>query len=260
MMDPKQAKETVRDQFSRNAEKYVTSSIHAKGDDLPLLVEWLEPGADWQVLDAATGGGHVSKALSPFVAQIVATDLTKEMLAAARKHLIEEGCDNVGFVVADAEDLPFLDDSFDAVTCRIAAHHFPDPGRFITEAARVLKRGGKLLLIDNVVPEEARLDLFINTLEKLRDESHVRCCSLAQWTGWMKDAGLEVRKQRVRKKTFEFPTWVRRTARTEEQVKQVESHILKADKDLQEYCGLVLKDGAIRSITIDEWMVVAGKE
>lgn len=259
MMDPKQAKETVRDQFSRNAEKYVSSNTHAKADDLSLLVEWLEPRADWQALDVATGGGHVSKVLSPHVAQVFATDLTKEMLAAARNHLLGEGCHNIGFVVADAESLPFLDGSFDAVTCRIAAHHFPDPGRFIMEAVRVLKPGGKLLLIDNVVPEDVRLDAFINTLEKLRDESHVRCCSQLQWTGWMKEAGLEILNQRVRKKTFEFPSWVRRTARSEEQVKRVESHILQAEKGLQEYCGLVMKDGAISSITIDEWMVVLRK-
>lgn len=259
MMDPKQAKEKVQDQFSRNAEKYVSSSTHAKADDLSLLVEWLHPQADWHVLDIATGGGHVSKALSPRVEHIFATDLTKEMLAAARKHLEGEGCRNIWFMVADAENLPFLEGSFDAVTCRIAAHHFPDPERFVREAARVLKPGGKFLLIDNVVPEALHLDSFINTLEFLRDESHVRCCSQVQWTDWMKEAGLDVLNQRIRKKTFEFPTWVRRTARSEEQVKRVESHILRADKAVQEYCGLVMKDGGISSITIDEWMVVLRK-
>lgn len=117
-------KETVKDQFARNAEKYVTSETHAKGDDLALMVEWMQPKGDWTVLDIATGGGHVTKHLSPHVAHIFATDLTREMLATAQRHL-SRTCENVWYMVADAEELPFLDQTFDVVTCRIAAHHFP---------------------------------------------------------------------------------------------------------------------------------------
>lgn len=103
------------------------------------------------------------------------------------------------------------------------------------------------------------MDAFINTLEKLRDDSHVRCCDRVQWTGWMSNAGLEKVNERLRKKTFDFPAWVRRTAESGEQVKRVEAHILQADKDVQGYCGVVMKDGVIRSITIDEWMVMLKK-
>jgi ubiquinone/menaquinone biosynthesis C-methylase UbiE len=251
-------KESVKNQFARNAEKYVVSETHAKGEDLPLLVEWLEPKADWLVLDIATGGGHVTKQVSPYVSQVFATDLTKEMLATAQKH-VKTDCDNVWFIVADAENLPFLDESFDAVTCRIAAHHFPNPQQFFREAARVLKPGGKFLLIDNVAANEDRIDEFVNKLEKLRDESHVRCYRVDEWTEWAKDASLDLKKSRTRKKTFDFPTWVRRTTTSEEQVNQVKQHLLQADTDLQEYCGLKMTTGEISSIHIDEWMAVFEK-
>lgn len=258
MEDHRKIKETVKNVFSRNAEKYVTSGTHAKGDDLDLLVEWLQPRPNWQALDIATGGGHVSKRLSPHVSQVFATDLTREMLAAARNHL-RAGCDNVRFIVADAENLPFLDETFDAVTCRIAAHHFPDAAAFIREASRVLKPGGRLLLIDNIVPDDKRIDAFVNTLEKLRDESHGRCYSISEWSAWLAASNLSIKRDRTRKKTFEFPSWVRRTTRSEEQVRRVERHILEADDELKAYIGVVLADGQIVNIHIDEWMVLAEK-
>jgi ubiquinone/menaquinone biosynthesis C-methylase UbiE len=259
MNDNEQIKETVKEQFRKKAEKYVTSETHAKGDDLSLMLDWLNPQADWNVLDIATGGGHVSKQLSPYVRHIFSTDLTREMLATAQKHLAPY-CNNVWFMVADAENLPFLDGTFDIVTCRIAAHHFPNPQNFICEAGRVLKPGGKLLLIDNIVPDDERVDEFVNKLEKYRDRSHVRCYRVNDWTDWAQDADLEIEQSRLRKKTFDFPTWVRRTTESENQVEQVCQHILQADKALQEYCGLLLNDGEISSINIDEWMVLFMKK
>ncbi|MCZ8517929.1 MULTISPECIES: class I SAM-dependent methyltransferase [Paenibacillus] len=252
-------KDQVRDQFTRNASRYVTSTTHAKGDDLGRLADWLELQPQWKVLDIATGGGHTAKTLAPLVKTVIAVDLTRPMLETART-FISESYDNVEYVVADAEDLPFLDDTFDAVTCRIAAHHFPSPERFVREAARVLKPGGRLLLIDNVVPDDDALDAFVNRLELLRDESHVRCHRIGEWEEWMRQAGMSGLASRTRKKTFDYTTWVRRTARSEDQVDTVTQHILLADARLQQYIGLVRQpDGAISRIHIDEWMAVARK-
>ncbi|WP_231514904.1 class I SAM-dependent methyltransferase [Oceanobacillus salinisoli] len=115
-----------------------------------MLVDWLSPDLQMSVLDIATGGGHVAKTLSPFVQTVFATDLTKEMLAVTANYLHDYK--NIHYVIADAEDLPFLDQSFDIVTCRIAAHHFQDKERFIQGVKRVLKDDGKFLFIDNVTP------------------------------------------------------------------------------------------------------------
>jgi ubiquinone/menaquinone biosynthesis C-methylase UbiE len=251
-------KEAVQNQFAKNAEKYVKSETHAKADDLNQLVEWLSPGADWLCLDIATGGGHVTKAISPHVAHVFATDLTQPMLEAAQKHL-KESCDNVFYVVADAEALPFLSESFDAVTCRIAAHHFPNPQAFVNEVSRVLKPGGKFLLIDNIAPEDKKLDLFVNTLEKLRDESHVRSYSIAEWMNWINDSALREQQSLIRKKTFPYPVWVRRTAKSEQQVQQVTQYIEAAEKEIHEYFSVVVQDGQIVSLQVDEWMALFEK-
>lgn len=258
MSEDKQAKARVKEIFGKNAEKYVTSDTHSKGDDLQLMLEWLVPQTDWLVLDIATGAGHVTKHMAPHVGQVVATDLTKEMLKVAKDHISQHAL-NVNYVVADAENLPFLDETFDLVACRIAAHHFPNPEQFIYEVARVLKPDGQFLFIDNVVPDEDEIDQFVNQLEKLRDESHGRCYRVSEWTKWAEAAGLQVKRSRIRKKVFQFPSWVRRTTRSEDQVRAVEQHILAGKPHLQEYSGVVLQDDQIASIHIDEWMAVLHK-
>ncbi|RHW36154.1 SAM-dependent methyltransferase [Lysinibacillus yapensis] len=254
-----QIKQKVQQQFGQHAQKYVTSSTHATGSDLALLKEWLEVTSDSVALDIATGGGHVVKTLAPHVGQVFATDLTYGMLETAKKHL-DPYASNIFYVIADAESLPFLENTFDAVTCRIAPHHFPNPQLFVKEVARVLKPGGKFVLIDNIAPDDPVLDDFVNTLEKLRDDSHVRSYSVSEWTKWFEHAGLSLLKANHRKKTFPYPEWVRRTTTSEEQVKVVDAHLLSASKTIQEYFSIESVDGNIQSIIIDEWMALAEKK
>lgn len=258
-MDEQQIKQKVKDVFGKNAQKYVASESHAKGSDLPLLVEWLNPKSDWVMLDIATGGGHVAKTLSPYIGTVFSTDLTEEMLANTAKHLNKE-FKNIWYVIADAEKLPFLEGTFDLVTCRIAPHHFPNPNLFIEEVSRVLKPGGKFVLIDNVAPEEEALDEFMNMVEKLRDESHVRALRISQWKQLMTKAGLKETKSINRKKTFQFPSWVARTTSSQEQMDRVEQYILNASKEIQGYFSVKInKENRVESHEIDEWMVLAEK-
>lgn len=258
-MDDEQVKQKVQDVFGKNAEKYIKSESHAKGDDLQLLLKWLQPQSSWIVLDIATGGGHVAKTLSPYVATVYATDLTKRMLTITASHLSKQ-CNNIFYVIADAENLPFLDCTFDIVTCRIAPHHFPNPKDFINEAGRVLKPGGQFLLIDNVAPEEKRLNVFMTTVEKLRDESHVRCLTIKEWRELFAAAGLQEKQSEKRKKTFQFKTWVATTATSQQQIDAVEQSILHADEDVQSYFSVVINNNHVQSHQIDEWMVVCEKK
>src|SRR6266566_4528813 len=129
-------KAQVQDYFARNAEGYVASFSHRAGNDLERLIELGEWDSQQHALDIATGGGHTALAVAPHVAQVTVTDLTPRMLEKAREYLLAQGVTNAVFQVADAEQLPFGDGTFDRVTCRIAAHHFPNVAQFVRKVAR----------------------------------------------------------------------------------------------------------------------------
>ena len=214
------SKRQVQEIFGASADAYVTSQVHAKGASLDRLAELLEPQPDWQVLDVATGGGHTAFKLAPFVAHVVATDITPEMLANTAKGAQERGLTNVDAETADAENLPFADDQFDVVVCRIAAHHFGDNGRFLSEAARVLKPDGVMALVDNVVPgsrlrsKKANLPRkageYVNAFEKLRDPSHNCCLSVDEWLDLFVTAGFSNIHQETHRKKMDFDSWTDR--------------------------------------------------
>ncbi|WP_244500261.1 class I SAM-dependent methyltransferase [Methyloceanibacter superfactus] len=124
----------VQKKFGEAAADYAASAVHATGPSLARLVELIETKPTWRVLDIATGAGHTALAFAPQVAKVTASDITPEMLQQARKLAKERGLNNVVAAQAQAGDLPFPDTSYHLVTCRLAAHHFPDPQSFVREA------------------------------------------------------------------------------------------------------------------------------
>src|SRR5689334_7646748 len=144
-------KSHAQERFGKYAQGYVDSKSHAQGGELGRLVELAQPQSDWLALDVATGGGHTALTFAAHVRQVIAYDMTLPMLQAARK-FIEPKAENVAFAAGDAENLPFAPASFNLITCRIAAHHFPDVFKFVQSCARSLKPGGMLLVQDHVLP------------------------------------------------------------------------------------------------------------
>ncbi len=98
----------------------------------------------------------------------------------------------MSFREAGAEALPFADDRFDVVTCRIAAHHFADPVAFVQEVARVLRPGGLFLLVDNVAPQDPVLAEAMTRIDRERDPSHVEAYTVARGVGWFAKVGLDL--------------------------------------------------------------------
>jgi ubiquinone/menaquinone biosynthesis C-methylase UbiE/catechol 2,3-dioxygenase-like lactoylglutathione lyase family enzyme len=258
--EPEKAKALSREVFGRSAAAYVASRAHAATPDLDLLVRWAMPHAHEVALDVSTGGGHTALALAPHVASVVASDLTPDMLDAARAFLTSQEVRNALYVIADAEALPFLEASFDLVTVRIAPHHYPDPQRAMREMARVLVPGGRLLMVDNIAPEDPTLDTLVNAWEKERDPSHVRAWRASEWDSFLRGAGLRVTRQQISQKTHEFAPWVRRTGISAEAAASVERAMLAAPEAAQAHFAITAREGHVVSWTSDYLICRAEKD
>jgi len=203
------SKTLVQEQFGATARGYLTSKPHAQGKSLDRLVELTRPKPDWQALDVATGAGHTAYTFAPHVARVWATDITEEMLSLVREQVDKRKLANLRVAYAKAEALPFEDETFDLVTCRIAPHHFDSIPRFLGEARRVLKRGGVFALVDNVVPEGSVGD-YVNAFERFRDPSHIRAWTLQEWRDALAQHGFTVAHEEQMGKTMEFSSWANR--------------------------------------------------
>jgi ubiquinone/menaquinone biosynthesis C-methylase UbiE len=234
-------KRQTADSFGVAAEAYLDSDVHRKGDDLDTLASWCA-GAT-RALDVATGAGHTAGAVAATgVPRTVAADASPDMVATT---VAEFG--GVEGVVADAERLPFSSDSFDAATCRIAAHHFPDPEAFVDEVARVVEPGGTFAFEDNVAPEDEALGEFINRVEGLRDTTHVESYATSQWHEWLTDAGFEVEETLHLKKTLEFDPWTAAQSLSEETYREVEDVLLNASAEASAFFEVDVVDGSVES-------------
>lgn len=202
-------KSLVQEQFGKTAASYLTSTPHALGKSLERLVALTSPQKSWHGLDVATGGGHVAYAFASHVARMWATDITQEMLDLVRAEAQKRGLSNIRVAYAKAEALPFDDESFDLVTCRIAPHHFDSIQEFLAEVRRVLRPQGLFALVDNVVPQGTVGD-YINAFERFRDPSHLRAWTMHEWRAALKKHGFAITHEEQLYKKMEFKSWASR--------------------------------------------------
>jgi ubiquinone/menaquinone biosynthesis C-methylase UbiE len=229
------SKRLAQQRFGKFADGYVTSQGHAKGTELDRLIEIAHPKPDWTVLDIATGAGHTALKFAPFVAHVIATDITPKMIETARAHITDQRVTNVSFEKADAEALDFDDECFDLVTCRIAPHHFPNCARFVQEGARVLKPSGMLLIQDHVLPEDHKAARYIDAFERLRDPSHFRAFAESEWVTMFKKAGLTVTHSEQIIKRHDFIPWTERQGCASETVERLIAMVREASAIVNEW-------------------------
>ncbi len=166
-------------QFTRHAADYTVSQSHATGHSLELLLETVPVGPEDHLLDIATGAGHTALAFAGRGARVVALDPALGMLEATRE-LADQRSLALDCVLATAEQLPFPDGSFDAVTCRTASHHFIDIQGAIDEMSRVVKPGGRVAVTDLQGHADPALDALVHQLEVLHDPTHIRSYTRSQ--------------------------------------------------------------------------------
>ncbi|UVE19061.1 methyltransferase domain-containing protein [Pseudomonas sp. LS44] len=209
-MSEKAHVQVVQRQFGEQASAYLSSVVHAQGAEFALLQAEVAGRGEARLLDLGCGAGHVSFHVAPLVGEVVAYDLSAQMLDVVSAAAQERGLANIRTEQGAAECLPFADGSFDFVFSRYSAHHWSDVGQALREVRRVLKPGGVAAFIDVVAPGTPLLDTHLQAVELLRDTSHVRDYAAAEWLRLVGEAGLQVRSHARQRLRLEFASWVER--------------------------------------------------
>jgi SAM-dependent methyltransferase len=233
----------VADQYGPRASDYVTSAVHSAGADLDQMTTVVRGHSTARVLDLGCGGGHVSYHAAPHVAEVVACDLTQDMLDVVAATAAKRGLTNIAVRQAPAEKLPFPDASFDFVLCRFTAHHWHDLEAGLRDARRVLKTEGRAVFADVVAPAHPLLDTHLQVVELLRDISHVRDYGAAEWVGALARAGFAVTAMTPRKLRMEFATWIARTRTPEAHVAAIRS-VQRSVPDMVRRHFAIAEDGS----------------
>lgn len=203
-------KSQVQRRFGETASNYRRSKVHASGPDLDRMIELSALSPQATVLDAGCGAGHTAMAFAPAAGRVIACDFTPAMLQQVEALALEQGVTNVSAQLADVEALPFPNRSFDLVATRYSAHHWLHPQRALAEFRRLLKPGGALLLSDIMAREDFAQDTFLQTIELLRDPSHVRDYRISEWQALLSAAGFASELVMTFDLSLHFASWTRR--------------------------------------------------
>jgi ubiquinone/menaquinone biosynthesis C-methylase UbiE len=190
-------KEQVQRVFTESAQQFTALKASADRASHDAMIRLAKPQPSDRVLEIACGPGFVALLFAERVREVVGLDLTEALLEQARQRQRELGLHNVQFVQGDAEQLPFPDGAFTIVACHKAFHHFTNPRKVLEEISRVLAQGGRLVLGDTLSSDDPDKNALHNTIERLRDPSHVKMYGLNELTSLLRDAGFLVKEHEI---------------------------------------------------------------
>lgn len=170
-------------QFTRWAQAFSDLALHAEADGMrrTLAAARLQPHS--RVLDVACGPGIVACAAAVQAGRVTGIDLTGAMIEQAKARQVRAGLANMDWRVGDAAHLPFADHAFDVVLTRYSFHHMIEPMAVLRDMKRVVRPGGRLVVIDATPTPETQA--AYDRMETLRDPSHTSALTLEQ----MRDLG-----------------------------------------------------------------------
>ena len=248
-----QHEQSISKSFSPNAEKYLTSPIHAAGADLDLLAHSVAGLDQPKVLDLGCGAGHASFATAPFAREVIAFDLTRAMLGVTAAAAKERSLSNIRTMQGSVVELPFHSAQFDLVVSRYSAHHWNDVPRALQEVKRVLKPGGQVCVIDTTGAPSPLLDTHLQSVELLRDPSHVRSYTNLEWLSFFQAASFDARIEQKWRLALEFSSWVSRIGTSTEGIAAIRTLWSSAPFEVRDY--FKLQDDL--SFELDAGMILA---
>lgn len=227
--------------WSERGGAYGSSAPHLRGPSLPKLLALARSTSGDVCLDLGTGTGHTAAHLARVAAKVTGLDPAEGMLKAAREAY--GGVGNLEFVLAPAQNTGLASNSFDLITARHTLHHHPDLAATLGEVTRLLRPGGRLVLVDEVTPD-AEVDVWYDALERTRDYTHVRAYSMSEWQAFIAEAGLEwVVGDAHTVYTLDVAPWVERMDLSPKGAENVYALFREADAHARRTFNIVYKGG-----------------
>jgi ubiquinone/menaquinone biosynthesis C-methylase UbiE len=195
----------IRREFGRQTSSWAKQRVSA---DLRWVAREVPLRRDLSVLDVAAGTGLLSQTVAPKVKRIVALDLTPEMITQGRKQIHRRGLLNISFILGRAEALPFPAGTFDLVMTRFSFHHFGRPEIVLREMIRVCRPEGNIAIVDLLAPDDNKIRIRYNVLQRFRDSSHTAALSRRQMESMATKLGLKIMRFSSRRVRMDFEEWL----------------------------------------------------
>ena len=216
----------VRDRFTRTAEVFGSSILKTRAAEAEILAGMVAATTTDRAVDLASGTGALALAFAPRVQWICGLDLTPAMLAVAQRAAQDSKTTNAAFAIGNAQQIPFADASLDLALTSYALHHVPDAARVIAEMSRVLKRGGRVGVIDIFALEDSRSGEMHDRIERVRDPSHTRTLPRSEIKSLFAANGLRVSDMRVEEHAVTFDQWMHTAGREPSDPEYIETRRL----------------------------------
>ena len=208
MESHQQQKNLVREQFTRTAQIFGDYAVASRVAEAERLARMVSARESDRAVDLACGPGTLALRFARHVRWICGLDLTPAILERARRSAAAGGLTNLDFAIGDAQSLPFADGSLDIAVTSYSLHHFPDAARTIGEMARVVKRGGRVGILDIFVPDDPKVSELNNRIEILRDASHTRTITREEFESHFAAHGLRILQTSVEENSRSFDHWM----------------------------------------------------
>ncbi len=238
--------EVNKAQYGNKSDAYLKSSVHAQGVEFAKMQAIVQANKYSSILDLGCGGGHVTYNLAALARQLVAYDITPEMVQLVADQAQQKNLHNVTAQVGAAEDLPFGNNSFDCIVSRYSAHHWQNVRQAMAAANRVLKSNGRFIMFDIIGSSNPIIDTFLQTIELIRDPSHVRNYSIEEWALFAEYADFEVESIETQPVELDFQNWVTRMQTPPEAVATVRYLQTRASQTIKDYYR-IKEDGTFTS-------------